>query len=163
MEQEGIYYFVKHENGRHLIVLADGYGAHDTYPNYDEIRCSPSDRAIHTEHISQLDVRKQVLPGVVALNDFNFEKPKADLKTKGPKPRAHSKSDFEVYDYPGEYRERSDGEVYARRRVEELHAGYEVSSGRGNAAGLAVGYLFTMTDHPTEPAKSRALGDRCDL
>lgn len=29
MEQEGIYYFVKHQNGSHLIVLADGYSAHD--------------------------------------------------------------------------------------------------------------------------------------
>ena len=151
MEQEGIYYFVKHLNGKHLIVLADSYSAHDTYPNYSEIPCSPSDRAIHTEHISHLDVTKQLLPGIVALNDFNFEKPKADLKANGPKPRSHEKADFEIYDYPGEYEERSDGDSYARRRIEELHATYEVSSGRGNAAGLAVGYLFTMTDHPREP------------
>lgn len=151
MEQEGIYYYFKHQNGRHILVLADSYGAHDSYPNYEEIRCSPSDRAIHTEHISQLDVRKQVLPGIVALNDFNFEKPKADLKAKGPKTRPHSKSDFEIYDYPGEYSEQSEGEGYARKRVEELHATYEVSSGRGNAAGIAVGYLFNLTDHPRAP------------
>jgi type VI secretion system secreted protein VgrG len=151
MEQEGIYYFVKHLNGKHLIVLADSYSAHDVYPNYADIPCSPSDRAIHTEHISQLDVRKQVLPGIVALNDFNFEKPRADLKANGPKPRPHEKSDFEVYDYPGEYEERSDGDHYARKRIEELHAGFEVSSGRGNAAGLAVGYLFNLTDHPRKP------------
>ena len=150
MEQEGIYYFVKHENGRHLLILADGYGAHDSYPNYEEIRCSPSDRAIHTEHISQLDVRKQVLPGIVALNDFNFEKPKADLKAKGPKPRSHSHADFEIYDYPGEYDEQGDGDIYARKRIEELHTEYEVSSGRGNAAGLSVGYLFELTDHPRQ-------------
>jgi type VI secretion system secreted protein VgrG len=148
MEQEGIYYFVKHENGKHLIVLADGYGAHDIYPNYSEIPCVPSDRPIHAEHISHFDVKKRVLPGVVALNDFNFEKPKADLKANGPKPRPHAKADYEIYDYPGEFEERSDGEGYARKRIEELHSVYEVASGRGNAAGLAVGYLFNLTDHP---------------
>lgn len=148
MEQEGIYYFAKHQNGKHILVLADSYSAHDSYPNYAEIPCSPSDRAIFTEHISHFDVRKQVLPGVVALNDFNFEKPKADLKANGPKPRGHQMADFEIYDYPGEYEERSDGDEYARKRVEELHAGFEISSGRGNAAGIAVGYLFSLSEHP---------------
>jgi type VI secretion system secreted protein VgrG len=148
MEQEGIYYFFKHDNGRHVLVLADSYGAHDRYPNYAEICCNPSNRPIHTEHISYLDVRKKVLPGVVALNDFNFEKPKADLKAKGPKTRPHTKSDFEIYDYPGDYREQDLGDTYARKRIEELQSEYEVSSGRGNAAGLAVGYLFNLRDHP---------------
>jgi len=148
MEGEGIYYYVKHKNGKHLIVLADNYGAHDFYPNYSEIPCRPADRPIHTEHISRFDVKKQVLPGMVALNDFNFEKPKADLKVNGPKTRPHEKADFEIYDYPGEYEEPGDGEKYARWRIEELHALYEVASGRGNAAGLAVGYLFNLTDHP---------------
>ena len=148
MEQEGIYYFVKHQNGKHQIVLADDYSAHDRYPDYAEIPCSPSDRPIHTEHISRLDVHKQVLPGVVALNDFNFKKPRADLQANAPKVRAHEKADFEIYDYPGEYEERGDGESYARRRIEEWHAAFEIASGRGNAAGLAVGYLFQLTDHP---------------
>jgi type VI secretion system secreted protein VgrG len=154
MEEEGIYYFVKHQDARHVIVLADGYGAHDLYPNYEEIPCSPSDRPIHAEHISQLDIRSQVLPGVVALNDYNFEKPKADLKVNGPKQRPHEKADFEIYDYPGRYQERAEGDGYARRRIEELHAAYEVASGRGDAAGLAVGYLFNLSGHP-RPAQNR--------
>ena len=150
MEQEGIYYYVKHHNGNHQIVLADSYSAHDIYPDYSEIPCMPSDRPVHTEHISQLDVKTQVLPGVVALNDFNFKKPKADLRANGPKSRSHPRADYEIYDYPGEFEERGDGEGYARKRIEELHSLYEIASGRGNAAGLAVGYLFNLTDHPRQ-------------
>ena len=30
MEQEGIYYFFRHEQDRHVLVLADAYGAHTT-------------------------------------------------------------------------------------------------------------------------------------
>ncbi|WP_236255039.1 type VI secretion system Vgr family protein, partial [Pseudomonas sp. Y39-6] len=34
MEQEGIYYFFRHEQDRHVLVLADAYGAHTTVPGY---------------------------------------------------------------------------------------------------------------------------------
>lgn len=151
MEQEGIYYYFKHENGRHKLILADGYGSHSVYPNYQEIRCHPSPRSVHIEHISFMEVSKQVLPGVVALNDFNFEKPRADLKVVATQPRPHDKSDFEIYDYPGEYEERGDGDNYARRRIEEWHSDYELSSGQANVAGIATGFLFTLTEHPRKP------------
>src|SRR2546429_9740420 len=38
MEQEGIYYFFKHENGKHELVLADSPVAHSPYPGYDTIK-----------------------------------------------------------------------------------------------------------------------------
>ncbi len=148
LEQEGIYYFVKHQNGKHVVVLADDYSAHDLYPRYEEIPCSPSNRPIHAEHISRLDVKKQVRPGLVSLNDFNFEKPKADLKANGIRLRDYERSQFEIYDYPGEYEERAEGEHYAQRRIEALQADFEVSSGQGDAAGIAPGYLFNLVHHP---------------
>lgn len=150
LEAEGIYYFIKHENGRNILVLADSYSAHDAFPNYSEIPCSPSDRPIHQEHISHIDCRKQVLPGSVVLNDYYFIKPKADLTANAPFIRHHEKADFEMYDYPGLYSERADGEQYARRRIEALHANFEVVSGEGDAGGLAVGYLFTLAEHPRQ-------------
>ena len=35
MEQEGIYYFFKHENGKHTLVLADSASAHKPFPGYE--------------------------------------------------------------------------------------------------------------------------------
>ena len=32
MEQEGMYYFFKHEDGKHTLVLADSYSAHRSEP-----------------------------------------------------------------------------------------------------------------------------------
>lgn len=163
MEQEGIYYYFKHENGKHRLVLSDGYSSHQTFPGYAEMTCSPSSRAIHKEHIGYLDASKQVLPGVVALNDFNFVKPRADLKASAPLRRPHEKADFEIYDYPGEYEEQSDGEAYARKRIEEWHASYEISHGQGNVTGIATGYFFALKDHPRQPQNREHLVTYTDI
>jgi type VI secretion system secreted protein VgrG len=37
MEQEGIYYFFKHKNGKHILVLADFIGAHELLNGYEKI------------------------------------------------------------------------------------------------------------------------------
>ena len=87
-------------------------------------------------------------PGSYALNDFDFEKPKADLNAKLKQPYGHAVDQFEVYDYPGEYVEKADGDEYVRKRVEELYAQYEQVQGQGNARGLAVGCLFSLTQYP---------------
>src|SRR5205823_5928550 len=37
MEQEGIYYFFEHKNGKHTLVLADAISAHNPFKGYKEI------------------------------------------------------------------------------------------------------------------------------
>ena len=37
MEQEGIYYWFRHEQSRHILVLSDAYGAHQSPPNYASV------------------------------------------------------------------------------------------------------------------------------
>lgn len=41
MEQEGIYYYFKHENGKHTLILSDSYSAHETVPGYELIPYYP--------------------------------------------------------------------------------------------------------------------------
>lgn len=66
-------------------------------------------------------------------------------------------ADFEMYDYPGEYIEPSDGTNYSKIRLQELQAQYDIAHGRGNAAGLATGYLFTLTQCPREDQNRKYL------
>jgi type VI secretion system secreted protein VgrG len=150
MEQEGIYYFFKHENGKHTLVLADAKSAHKPWPGYENIVYrSTSKGAQEEEHIHDWSVEQEVHPGSYALNDFNFEKPKASLLAKAQIPRAHAMAKFEVYDYPGEYDEQGDGEDhYARIRIQELQAQHEIVRGQANARGLAVGNLFKLKEYP---------------
>lgn len=152
LEEEGIYYFFKHEDGKHTLVLADSLGAHSSVSGYADIPYfdpgNPERRK--RDHIFEWSFRQEVQPGKFTLTDYDFTKPKADLQVKSSVQRDHAHADYECYDYPGEYVETGDGDGYVRCRIEELHAGFEQGSGKGNARGLATGALCKLTDHPRD-------------
>ena len=152
MEQEGIYYYFTHDNGKHTLVLADGYSSHGKFSNYDQIPYFPPDIHDHRErdHLSEWLSFKQVQPGAYALNDFDFKAPRKNLRAVLNQPKNHALANFEMYDYPGEFVEPGDGNNYSKIRLQELLAQHEIAQGRGNAAGLAVGYLFSLTQCPRE-------------
>ena len=147
LEQEGIYYYFTHEDGKHKLILSDSYSAHEAYPGYEEIVLRSANQSEQLENILRWETRKTVLPGLCVLNAFDFEKPKADLKVKAPMPRQHAMAEFEVYDI-GEYIKPADGKNYAQVRIEELQAEHEVAEGESNAGGIAVGHLMTLAGHP---------------
>jgi type VI secretion system secreted protein VgrG len=152
MEQEGIYYYFKHEHGKHILVLADGYGAHAAIAGYGEVPYyAPDETALRErDHIADWSVLKEVQPGAFAHTDFDFTAPKKNLLAKRSSPKGHELAAHEIYDYPGEYLETGDGEAYAHVRLEEMHAGYETARAEGNARGLATGALFTLANYPRE-------------
>jgi type VI secretion system secreted protein VgrG len=149
MEQEGIYYYFKHENGKHSLVLADSYSAHEPYPEFEELQYHSADKGTATEEcISDWVVETHLQPGSYALQDFDFMNTKKDLKTRAIINRKHAHANFEIYDYPGEYTETGDGEEYARKRIEELQARYEVATAKSDSRGICTGFTFNLIDHP---------------
>lgn len=147
MEASGIYYFFKHETGKHTLVLADSQTAHKPAKGCEEIPYYPPDPryAKENDHFDEWHVEEQFRSGAYAVNDFDFKRPKADLLAKSVFPREHPNSDFELYDYPGEYIEVSDGETLAKVRMQAHQARYEEISGGGNVRGLNTGNLFNLT------------------
>ncbi|MDH5326829.1 MAG: type VI secretion system tip protein VgrG [Gammaproteobacteria bacterium] len=147
MEQEGIYYYFKHTEGKHTLVLSDSISSHQTFSGYEEIPYFPPQERANRErdHIDGWMLTREVHPGIVALNAYDFEKPKVDLAAKSSIIRSHDVADYEIYDYPGEYIEHSDGDNYAQIRVQELQAKFEKSTATANARGVATGSLFKLT------------------
>jgi type VI secretion system secreted protein VgrG len=152
MEQEGMYYFFKHEDGKHTLVLSDSISAHETVPGYEEVPFYPPEQSERRErdHISDWSLNQIVQPGAYALNDYDFKKPKANLEVKSTVSRDHDQSEFEIYDYPGEYKESGDGDGYVRARIEELQSQHEEVQGAGNVAGLMTGCLFKLVNYPRD-------------
>ena len=152
MEQEGIYYYFKHEKDKHMLVLSDSVSSHEPFPDYEKIPFFPPDEHLRREehHIHEWTVSQEVQPGIYALNDYDFERPKANLQVKSAIQRRHARAAMEIFDYPGEYTQASDGETYVRARIEELQAEYEQVEGESNARGLTVGSLFELFDFPRE-------------
>jgi type VI secretion system secreted protein VgrG len=165
MEQEGIYYFFLHEDGKHTMVLADGAASHDRAPGYEEVPYYPPEEGGQRErdHVSGWSVEKEVQPGSYTLRDFDFEKPRADLEVRLNKPFEHSLADYEVYDYPGEYLTTGDGDTYAKVRLEELQSQFERVEGEGDVAGLAAGGLFALTGYPRQDQNREYLIVTCTV
>lgn len=158
MEQEGIYYYFRHENGKHSLVLADSYSAHEPYPEFEEITYHPASKGTAAEEcISEWIAETHLQPGSCALQDFDFENSKNDLQARAIVNREHAHSGFEIFDYPGEYTETGDGEEYARKRIEELQAQYRVATAKSDVRGVCTGYTFNLTDHPRSDQNGECL------
>ena len=102
------------------------------------------------EHVGSWKVSRQIQAGSYAVADFNFETPRANfLSTLQGQPDDGDPS-FEIFDYPGEFKNRDEGQVVATVDLQERQAEIERAEGLANARGLAVGSLFTLADYPRE-------------
>jgi len=146
MEQEGIYYFFRHEKDRHVLVLADAYGAHQPAPGYESVPFYPPDgQHRERDHISDWRLAQEVQPGSLELNDYDFQRPSARIDVRSAMPRPHSAGDYPLYDYPGSYVQSEDGEHYARTRIEAIQSLHERVELSGTARGLGAGHVFSLT------------------
>ena len=109
------------------------------------------------DHLQSWRASKQVQPGAYALTDYDFKAPKKSLAANSQVTRDHSASEFEIFDYPGEYTEAADGDNYVKARIEELQAQHEILQGEGNAAGLTTGATFSLEQYPREDQNRKYL------
>jgi type VI secretion system secreted protein VgrG len=146
LEEEGIYYFFKHEQGRHVLVLADGYKSHAPYPGYDKVPYyPPSENVVRVEDcLNHWVSGNEITSGKYVLTDYDFKNPRASLLAQYGRPANYAHASAEMFDYPGGYLTTGDGQNYAQCRLEELQAQMARVSGGGNVRGLAVGSLFTL-------------------
>ncbi|MDD2761263.1 MAG: type VI secretion system tip protein TssI/VgrG [Methylomonas sp.] len=152
MEEEGIYYYFEHKEGSHTLVLCDSVASQKDAPVSAGISYYPEANAIRRKegHIYEWDMKQEIESGNYELDDFNFEKPSTDLTAKSSKPGSHAEASKEVYDYPGGYQVKSDGDHYSKVRMQELRSQFEQIAARGNARQLAPGVKFKLTGFPVE-------------
>jgi type VI secretion system secreted protein VgrG len=161
MEQEGIYYYFKHENMKHILVLADGIDSHDTNTGYETIKFfPPTENGIREEdHIHDWAMGREIIPHEVVLKDYDFKKPKVDLTSIKKDNFGHLYPGLgrQIFDYPGEYSEKTAGEEYAKARMAELYTRYHRARGIGNTRGIAAGYLFTLSQFDRQDQNEKYL------
>lgn len=156
MEQEGIYWFVEHENGKHSVTLVNSSSSHEPYPGYDEVRFDREDRT-RQEMLSTWQGRNEIQPGRYTVNDYDPLKPRTNLLTFADKAAQHPFAAFEYFDYPAEYDKPADGDFYARVRIDELHTNHQTFAGSGNVRGFQPGCVFTLARHPVEAFNAKHL------
>jgi type VI secretion system secreted protein VgrG len=159
MEYEGIFYFFSHEQAKHTLIIADSVSAYQKISNYQEIAYFPPGTQSQREqdHIYEWHNYHEVQSGAYVLNDFDFEKPKANLESKFIEKKSYSYANGEQYDYPGNYLVASAGENYATARLNELLTDHAVIHGKANAVGLTNGMSFKLKEHYIDKENAKHL------
>jgi type VI secretion system secreted protein VgrG len=152
LEQEGIYYFFKHQDGKHIMVLLDSSATHETVEGFVTVPFfSPLTSKVRTDdHIDSWFTKREIRPDKVTLVDFNFESPLPFLTEGAVAPLDNDHGDAEVYDFPAEAIDKDEAEIQARRRLEELQAEHEIVTGAGPVRGLFPGAKFKLTNFPRD-------------
>ena len=150
MEEEGIYYFHRHTEDKHTLVICDAMTSHADWPGYSTLKYRETqDQLVDLEAITEWRHTYELTPGKVTLNEYDYLKPSTPLKVDHSSVHDTAPALLEHYDYPGLYTEKSRGANLARVRQQELDARVLHISGATTTIGaVAAGFRFTLQDHP---------------
>jgi type VI secretion system secreted protein VgrG len=172
MEDEGIYYYFEHTDGKHVMVLADSPSCYKAQPNRSDYKYSPITGMESTEDtIIAWQVEERMHPGKWSSRDFHHESPHNNVERSEPSNSVAAEGKkFEVYD-PGEDAKifnkvgsfggvSAEAEKSIRLRMEKQEtvgkivqgsskgraftSGYKIQVTGGDAAGS---YLLTLMSH----------------
>ncbi len=150
LEMEGIYFFFRHEKGRHILVMADTPNAHKPLDpkkiTYEFIEGSGYDQ--DESRIDSWLIDHDLRTGRYAVTDYNFETPSRSLLANvDSRINIGNNHDYELYDYPGGYDNRDEGDKYVRLRMEEEEVEHATIQAEGNCRHFTPGYRFELTGH----------------
>ena len=136
-----MFYYFTFEDGKHTLVL----DMKKNYPACEEaevVYASVSGPQPTADHITSWQHDYEFVPGKWSHTDYNFETPSTSLIASAPKlpsvdlPQADK---YEVYDYPGGYAAKSEGEADARVRQEEKEVPHNLVDGASTCRTFTAG------------------------
>lgn len=150
LEQYGIFYYFEHKKDKHILVLGDNPSVHQPCPEKAKAHCQlPGGGAPPEEDVlTSLTMEQSFRPGKCALSGYYFETPSTSLLSEvATTLKIGGNEKFELYDYPGEYDKKAEGEALAKLRIEEQEAQQLIVTGTSNCRAFTSGYKFELTDY----------------
>lgn len=144
LEEEGIFWFFTHEDGKHTLVLGDSSDAFVQIPNGPKVPYlgqGMGQRELHGIRSAQYSV--QAVSGVYSATDYAFTTPTTSLYSKaeavaGP---------LSMYEHPGGYIAKARGDALTKQRVDGLRSQEKRLIGESDCRWLVPGHWFTLTGH----------------
>lgn len=158
MEEEGIYYYFKHENGKHVLVMSDSPGGYiDAQENSVEYPYSELAGQVIRPHILSWEHVYEFRTGKYAHTDYNFKTPKSKLMvTENTLMSYQDVKKYEWYDYPGEYPDKGVGTPLARIRMEEFELENDTATGTSSCQSFSPGYRFSISKHRSKSEEGKS-------
>ena len=148
LEEEGIFYYFEHQKGKHTMVLADSPSTHKHCPGQKMVSCELSAQGVRdNDAITAMEMTQQICASRYTLNDFNFKVPNINLKMEVQGNAKATLGKREIYDYPGNFDNKSAGDRMAKIRIEEEEAQFIRIFGTSDCRSFATGFRFTLKDH----------------
>ncbi|HHW4413753.1 type VI secretion system tip protein VgrG [Citrobacter freundii] len=143
LEQEGIFWFFTHAQGKHTLVLADDNSAFPPITGEKKVKyLAAASGARETGMIRSAQLRLQATAQGFQSSDYNYEQPKAALFAQ-----AGEKKGGMQYQHPGRFNVKAEGDALAAWKVNALKAQAKQLVGESDCAALMAGHWFTLTDH----------------
>lgn len=149
MQEWGIYWWFEHSEDSHTLVLADAISAHKACPDSPLVEWHQEGLKLDKEFIHTITANESLRTGQRVLDDFDFTKPRSLLANTVANPRETGHATYEHYEWPGDYFDKSEGEMLTRIRMEAQRSPGSRVLGGGNIRTLMTGYTFTLENYPT--------------
>jgi type VI secretion system secreted protein VgrG len=170
MEEEGIFYFFEHSEGKETMILADTPQSHRACPVKSSIPffVNVGDADNFVGAVNTFLSGYQLQTGKVTLWDHNFQLPGKKLENEKVSRFKYGDNDkLELYDFPGGYGRKYDGvdksggaqdgelqKVFSDRDtttanwIEQLDSEVETAEGLSDCCSITAGYRFSLLEHP---------------
>ncbi|ELX1985391.1 type VI secretion system tip protein VgrG [Escherichia coli] len=150
--EEGIFFFDWHapQGPAQKLVLCDDVAGVSTL---GEMPFNPNtDTEVSTECISSFRYRARTGPSSVEIQDYTFKAPGWPAYYNRAADNLNGQfTQYEIFDYPGRFKDESHGQAFARYQIEGWRHDTETATCVSNSPKLWPGKRFTLTDHPNDP------------
>lgn len=156
LEEDGIFYYFKHENGKHILMFCDSAS------NYYDLEITklhfpkPGQNFPNRKELLTWNESFQFIPGSVSQKDFNFKEPQTDLFRKRVSTvKLPNSSNCEVFDYHGRFADGKTGVHRTDVRMGELEKSYQTGFSSSHFAFIRPAGKFTFGVHCIEERKGQ--------
>lgn len=157
MEEEGIFYFFKHENGKHKLVASDSTTTYKPCEEYEVEHEQTYGQGGSVGRILAWGHDYFYTSGQRTITEYNFEShpPRAE-KTPAKMLLANEETVVdlenikkgELFDYPGKYEKPEQGGVIAKQLMQSDEQGFDTVTGASLCKSFALGGTFKIKKHP---------------
>ncbi|MDR2646218.1 MAG: type VI secretion system tip protein VgrG [Holosporaceae bacterium] len=144
MEEEGIFYFFKHEKNKHILVMGDSASVH-VKPSGESKVCffqGGNDR-IPLGKVFDTSMTATVNSGGYSTTDYNYTISQTDLFNKL---ESQWKGTM-FYEFPGIFETLEEGKNLSKIRVESSEFRHQLLQAASTAPNLTPGVVFTIAGH----------------
>ncbi|WP_448885244.1 type VI secretion system Vgr family protein [Citrobacter telavivensis] len=148
--EEGIFFYDWHakDNPDQKLVLSDdvaGVSALGPLPFNPNVTTE-----VATECISAFRYHAQIRPSSVETQDYTFKAPRwPGYYARDGENLNGQRTQYEIFDYPGRFKDEQHGESFARYQIDGLRHDAERAVCASNSPKLWPGKRFTLTGHPS--------------